>query len=649
MKNLLESNERTLVIFDSVCSGLSACLALVHADIKQMTEHRNKLALLEQEQIQAKLIPAQDLLSSSESRRARNDSSTDERPHSDTKSRKSRRKIEKGEAPHVEMENEDPHHLAGLKLLDKRLADSFSHALSLNDLQKSSIAAKQQAISARPSIFQVLLGKSSKQGNNHAKKIDKIEESAKADNKTIIDDINNQTRLAMQYAKQLEVHLFKVEDLRSKYEMHLKMGLVVKSVARAYLGDGQSNSPNSLARSRHCSSMVINESSGSFGTHSSLSSLNLSTWSSSRSKAHKKHREVANNCSKSSNNDQMFVSTISLNNKHSKRINLAKLISAPSNGKTKFQNNETHYMDPHPVSNSSRRHTSHSFEAASTNSAYGYTDWSIPDLSYGQINDEKHLSKPSNDSTVGRVKGNKAKNHQTASSKTTIKDFIENIDRIEAELESFMGSFLLAIEDIQGFARVCQGDVFEISIKYGDSQKFKTRISVLKDNRQKCDNRQTVFKARVADVLAVKAYECKGLGKRVLLGHKLCETRDLFTARSQLMTISLNQTGSIKLNLIVTWNPLHLAPNSLSTTPGVDIAHISLPPTPVSSSTLSSLSSGPSINGITTTISIQSQHSKLPASETQRQERNESLYQNVCPTYGYYIPPPDYLTNELKC
>ena len=146
--------------------------------------------------------------------------------------------------------------------------------------------------------------------------------------------------------------------------------------------------------------------------------------------------------------------------------------------------------------------------------------------------------------------------------KTTIKEFIENIERIESEFESYMGSFLLNIDDIQGFARICQGDVFEINIKYGNAQKFKTKISVLKENRQKCDNRQTVFKSRIADVIAIKAYECKGLGKRVLLGHKLCETRDLFTARSQLMTVSLNQTGSIKLNLIITWNPLHMSPNS---------------------------------------------------------------------------------------
>lgn len=561
MDNLLESNERTLVLFDAVCSGLTECLALVHADLKQMTEHRNKLAQLEQEQLDAKLSPAQELIvvTNNENikpksrlknkQRAVAANGTSERYQEDTRHKidNDLRNVACEHHNHNHGHEDDPHHLAGLKMLDKRLADSFSHALSLNDLQKSSIAAKQQANSSRPSIFQVLLGKTIR--NDSKKKVhhdcnetiknnisSSIDEGEKVPNNKMIEDINRQTRLAMQYSKQLESNLFRIEDLRCKYEMHLKMGLVVKSVSRAYLGNGSSlyssstiHPSGSLAR-RHCSSLVINDSS-SLGTRSSLSSLNLSTWSSSRSKA---------------------------NNRH-------------------------------------------------------------------------------------------------GSTKTTIKEFIENIDKIEAEFETFMGSFLIAVEDIQGFARVCQGDVFEITIKYGDSQKFKTKISVLKDNRQKCDNRQTVFKARLSDVIAVKAYECKGLGKRVLLGHKLCETKDLFTARSQLMTISLNQTGSIKLNLIVTWNPLHLSPNSSSALPGVDISHISLPPTPVSSSTLSSLSSVPSLTGMatTTTINIQSQRHPnksvdSPQGMDKQHQHNNSVYQTVDPTFGYYIPPVDYLTNDQQ-
>lgn len=47
--------------------------------------------------------------------------------------------------------------------------------------------------------------------------------------------------------------------------------------------------------------------------------------------------------------------------------------------------------------------------------------------------------------------------------------------------------------------------------------------------------------------------EVRGLGKNILLGNKYCETRDLFCAHPQQMTINLNPSGSLKLNLIITW------------------------------------------------------------------------------------------------
>lgn len=550
-------------MFDAVCVGLSSCLALVHADIRQMTEHRNRLAKLEQEQIRAKCRPAQELFDGgkvNDSHKSSNQSDT----KSTKKSHSKRHLSAKYDAKKSSGDNSaagDQNYLDGLRLLDKRLAESFNQAFQLNDQQRSSIAAKRQASQSRPSIFQVLLGKTinrkssfannllNHKNNPYRGDIECLDEQ-EIDNKPIIDDINKQIRLAMQYIKQLEAHLFKIEDLRPKYEMHLKMGLVVN---------------------RNSNSQSLTHNYGSH--HQSLNSL----------KGKSKHQQ----------NPSIYSSTTNVNNK---------------------------------------------------------------DLN----------------------------------GKTTIRQFIENISKIEQEFESYMGSFLLAIEDIQGFARVCQGDVFEINIKYGVSQKFKTKISVLKDNKQKCDNRQVVFKAKINDILAIKAYECKGLGKRVILGHKLCETRDLFTAQSQLMTISLNQTGSIKLNLIVTWNPLHMAPPSsttLASSPGLDISHISLPPTPISSSTLSSVSSSiPSMSGnnsssgvaiatnnATTTISIKSQNNRTSrltesfnSDNTRRQHKSShksqlnhhqdnhrasqqsSLYQTIDPNYGYYIPPPDYLTNENK-
>lgn len=43
----------------------------------------------------------------------------------------------------------------------------------------------------------------------------------------------------------------------------------------------------------------------------------------------------------------------------------------------------------------------------------------------------------------------------------------------------------------------------------------------------------------------------------MLLGNKYCETLDLYSAQPQMMTVNLNTSGSLKLNLAVTWDPLY--------------------------------------------------------------------------------------------
>lgn len=824
MENLFESNERTLDIFDSVCSGLASCLALVHADIRQMSEHREQLA--RQLELESELNER----STAAARRDIDYTETDLNYNSEEGAKragdrsnfppgaKDERNCNSAIVDKANNAADDSLHLPHLRLLDKQLADSFSQALSLYDQRKSrEDAGSNRAASQKPSLFQVLLGrggnqnKSDKQQKRGVKPQKDIASSAEGDQqldtRAIIDDISRQTRLAMQYSKQLEAHLFKVEDLRAKYEMHLKMGLVVKSVSRAYLAPhpnsssslaaGQlinQHSASSLGRSRnqhHSSSLLVNDRS-SLGatTRSSMSSLNLSTWSFSR-RQHSDRGSTTNsrknlpptpaimncmcqqsggqnvdasngyNLSSPIGSTQKCASTVSLDSISSRqrRHNLSKLISSSKVNQAKHHHNcNQEFYDPSSIGHNiecqcqmtkhRHRHLQHSPEPPLSPSprlldeepqcgpgsvhrqqpphqyVYGApSEFATPTttgtLAGGYVDANGAVVLGEQPAYIGSGVGSLHKSsshsslkkggkqlhksslghsqHQLASngSKTTIKEFIDNIERIEAEFESYMGTFLMNIEDIQGFARVCQGDVFEINIKYGDTQKFKTKISVLKENRQKCENKQTVFKARIADVIAIKAYECKGLGKKVLLGHKLCETRDLFTARSQLMTISLNQTGSIKLNLVITWNPLHMTPK------GLDISHISLPPTPISSSTLSSLSSarsstncGPVDRLENATTSVISVHQTRPKMSHDRHSQHQSpnsvhnqdeccgrrskaeaaaghhprnhslsshivissrdhsakqLYQDTEAMYAYHLPEPDYLTTgDLK-
>ncbi|XP_077549879.1 rho family-interacting cell polarization regulator 2-like isoform X3 [Haemaphysalis longicornis] len=136
------------------------------------------------------------------------------------------------------------------------------------------------------------------------------------------------------------------------------------------------------------------------------------------------------------------------------------------------------------------------------------------------------------------------------------RECVDTLCVLEARLEQLMGTLQFQMRGIQGFARLCAGDNFEISVKHGD-QKWKSRGRVQKNGQQAWDNQQIIVKALLGEFLYIKAVEVRGLGKNVLLGNKSCEIKELFSSHSQLMTINLNSSGSLKLNLVITWNPLH--------------------------------------------------------------------------------------------
>lgn len=54
-----------------------------------------------------------------------------------------------------------------------------------------------------------------------------------------------------------------------------------------------------------------------------------------------------------------------------------------------------------------------------------------------------------------------------------------------------------------GFARLCPGDVFEVTLRYG-SQKWKSKGRVEKDSSQKWEVPDFVFKALLGDIISIK-------------------------------------------------------------------------------------------------------------------------------------------------
>ena len=159
----------------------------------------------------------------------------------------------------------------------------------------------------------------------------------------------------------------------------------------------------------------------------------------------------------------------------------------------------------------------------------------------------------------------KEKELAVSSARSELKDCMQQLLQLEQQLEQQMlGTLRLQMQGIQGFARLCAGDQFEITIRCGTRQKWKCRGKILKDNVQSWDCSEQLFRPGLHEPLVIRAVELRGLTKKICLGEKQCELRHLLAARPQLMSICLNTTGTLKLHLIATWNPLHMPATDVS-------------------------------------------------------------------------------------
>ncbi|KAG8005341.1 Rho family-interacting cell polarization regulator 2, partial [Nibea albiflora] len=103
----------------------------------------------------------------------------------------------------------------------------------------------------------------------------------------------------------------------------------------------------------------------------------------------------------------------------------------------------------------------------------------------------------------------------------------------------------------------------EIFMRYGRQRwKLKGRIEV--NSRQSWDGDDMVFMPLITDLINIKVTELKGLATHMLVGSVICETKELFTAMPQVVAVDVNDLGTIKLNLEVTWYPFDVEDLTLS-------------------------------------------------------------------------------------
>uniref|UniRef100_A0A8B9LN22 RHO family interacting cell polarization regulator 1 n=1 Tax=Astyanax mexicanus TaxID=7994 RepID=A0A8B9LN22_ASTMX len=134
------------------------------------------------------------------------------------------------------------------------------------------------------------------------------------------------------------------------------------------------------------------------------------------------------------------------------------------------------------------------------------------------------------------------------------KEYTENMCMLESELENQLGEFHVKMKGLAGFARLCAGDQYEIFMKYG-RQRWKLRGRIEINGKQVWDSEEMVFLPLITEFLSIKVTELKSLANHVVVGNVSCETKDLFAALPQTVAVDINDLGTIKLSLEVTWNP----------------------------------------------------------------------------------------------
>ncbi|XP_061112261.1 rho family-interacting cell polarization regulator 2 isoform X1 [Conger conger] len=143
------------------------------------------------------------------------------------------------------------------------------------------------------------------------------------------------------------------------------------------------------------------------------------------------------------------------------------------------------------------------------------------------------------------------------------REYSENMCTFEGELENLLGEFHIKMKGLAGFARLCPGDQYEIFMRYG-RQRWKLKGKIEVNSRQSWDGEEMVFMPLITDLITIKVTELKGLATHILVGSVICETKDLFTAMPQVVAVDVNDLGTIKLNLEVTWFPFDVEDLTLS-------------------------------------------------------------------------------------
>ena len=134
---------------------------------------------------------------------------------------------------------------------------------------------------------------------------------------------------------------------------------------------------------------------------------------------------------------------------------------------------------------------------------------------------------------------------------------------IEHQFEEYLGEFSVEMTGLLGFSRLKAGDKYEVALRYGKGQKWKSNGQIVKKGyqlEQKWSETKTDFRPLIGESIAIRVSEGRKIGKAVVVGFAQCETKDLFVSEKQELAIDLNEMGSLKLSFTVLFNAKFKSP-----------------------------------------------------------------------------------------
>ncbi|CAB3985611.1 Hypothetical predicted protein, partial [Paramuricea clavata] len=139
--------------------------------------------------------------------------------------------------------------------------------------------------------------------------------------------------------------------------------------------------------------------------------------------------------------------------------------------------------------------------------------------------------------------------------KSNYRESTQNMCEIEDEFERRMGRFKVTIDALDGFARLCPGDNFEIFVRNGVGRKWKAKCKIERDGQKWIDNNIEV-KGSLKDGLFLRIIEIKKIQSNAQLGSFSIRLRNYIASRPMSLSIPVNKTGNLKLRVTFHWQPL---------------------------------------------------------------------------------------------